>query len=239
MRFREKGSASLLKKVKTDPAYLIHQRLSKQEASFICYHKNFHMKFSKTIFAAVVLLFCVSTKAQEVFLTRGDLSILKGEKTINIEFTYEKTLIDGFGKEESYIKKKTAEGNLKEPGGGDRWAVKWEEDKKTMFPEKFILGFTKQNKMTISAEAKYTLIFNTKALEPGYQVGISKRNAGVDGTVTIVETANREKKLVVLFVQRAEDSKWRGAAFDAASRIGDAYYLDGQKVGKFIDKEAK
>ena len=197
------------------------------------------MKFSKTIFAAALLFFSIHTSAQEVFLTKGDLSILKGEKTINIEMTYEKTMIDGFGKEESYIKKKTAEGNLKEPGGGDRWAVKWEEDKKSLFAEKFVLGFTKQNKMTINNEAKYTLIFNTKALEPGYQIGISKRNAGVDGNVTIVETTNREKKLVVLFVQRAEDSKWRGAAFDAASRIGDAYYLDGQKVGKFMEKEVK
>lgn len=197
------------------------------------------MKFSKTIFAATLFFFSIHTSAQEVFLTRGDLSILKGEKNINIELTYEKMMIDGFGKEAAYIKKKTEEGNLKEPGGGDRWAGKWEEDKKTMFVEKFVLGFTKQNKITVSSEAKYTLIFNTKALEPGYQVGISKRNAGVDGNVTIVETANREKKLIVLFVQRAEDSKWRGAAFDAASRIGDAYYLDGQKVGKFMEKEVK
>ncbi len=195
------------------------------------------MKFSKTIFAAALLFFSINVQAQEVYLTKGDLSILKGEKTINIELTYEKTTIDGYGKEAAYIKKKTEEGNLKEPGGGDRWAVKWEDDKKTLFAEKFVLGFTKQNKMTINNEAKYTLIFNTKALEPGYQIGISKRNAGVDGNVTIVETANREKKLVVLFVQRAEDSKWRGAAFDARSRIGDAYYLDGQKVGKFMEKE--
>lgn len=197
------------------------------------------MKYSKTILAAALLFFGMHAPAQEVFLTKGDLSILKGEKNINIELNYEKTTIDGYGKEEAYIKKKTAEGNLKEPGGGDRWAGKWEEDKKTLFAEKFVLGFTKQNKMTVSNEAKYTLIFNTKALEPGYQIGISKRNAGVDGNVTIVETANREKKLIVLFVQRAEDSKWRGAAFDAASRIGDAYYLDGQKVGKFMDKEVK
>jgi hypothetical protein len=206
---------------------------------FIFYIKKFHMKFSKTILATALLFFSIHTHAQEVFLTKGDLSILKGEKSINIELTYEKLTIDGYGKEEAYIKKKIAEGNLKEPGAGDKWAAKWEEDKKTLFAEKFVLGFTKQNKMTVDKEAKYTLIFNTKALEPGYQVGISKKNAGVDGNVIIVETANREKKLVVLFVQRAEDSKWRGAAFDAASRIGDAYYLDGQKVGKFMEKEVK
>jgi len=197
------------------------------------------MKLSKIIFAAALLFFSIHAHAQEVFLTRGDLSILKGETSINIELTYDKMIIGGYGKEAAYIKKRTTELNAKEPGSGDSWATKWELDKKTLFVEKFVLEFTKQNKMTISKEAKYTLIFDTKALEPGYQIGISKQNAGVDGNVTIVETANREKKLVVLFVQRAEDSKWRGAAFDAASRIADAYYLDGQKVGKFLEKEVK
>lgn len=197
------------------------------------------MKFSKPIFAAVLLFFSINATAQEVFLTRGDLSILKGETTINIELTYEKMSVGGFGKEAAYIKKRTEELNTKEPGTGDSWAIKWEEDKKTIFVEKFVLGFTKQNKMTVNKDAKYTLIFNTKALEPGYQIGISKQNAGVDGDVTLVETAKRDKKLVVLFVQRAENSKWRGAAFDAGSRIGDAYYLDGQKVGSFIEKNVR
>ena len=105
--------------------------------------------------------------------------------------------------------------------------------------EKFMLGFTKKNKMTINKDSKYTLIFNTKALESGYQVGISKRNAGVDGNVTLVETAKRDKKLAVLYVERAPETKWRGAGFDAKSRIGDAYYMNGQKVGNFIENNIK
>ena len=177
--------------------------------------------------------------AQEVDFTKGDLSFLKGETTINIEFTYEKMSVGDFNKEAEYIKKRIEEENKKDPPNGDNWAAQWEEQKKNYFGDKFILGFTKQNKMTFSKDAKYTLIFNTKALEPGYQVGISKRNAGVDGNVTLVETTKRDKKLAVLFVERAPETKWRGAAFDAKSRIGDAYYMDGQKVGKFIEKNIK
>ena len=177
--------------------------------------------------------------AQEVDMTKGDLSILKGETSINFEFTYEKMAVGDFNKEADYIKKRIDELNAKEPGSGDKWAVEWEEQKKTYFGDKFMLGFTKQNKLTYSKDAKYTLIFNTKALEPGYQVGVSKRNAGVDGTVTLVESTKRDKKIAVLYVERAPESKWRGAAFDAKSRIGDAYYMDGQKVGKFIEKNIK
>lgn len=177
--------------------------------------------------------------AQEVDLTKGDLSFLKGEKTINIEFTFEKMAVGDFGKEADYIKKKTEEYNTKESGSGDIWARKWEEDKQKKIPEKFILGITAQTKMTVSPDARYTLIFNTKALEPGYSVGVSKRNAGIDGTVTIVETTNRSKRLAVLSVERPGENMFRGAAFDAGSRIADAYFLSGQKIGKFIVKNNK
>ena len=188
---------------------------------------------------AGILLFSLTAFAQEVDLTKGDLSILKGVSSINIELTYEKMAIGDFNKEADYIKKRRDELNAKEPGSGDTWAVRWEEDKKKKFVEKFALGFTNLSNMTVDSNAKYTLIFNTRALEPGYQVGISKKNAGVDGNVTIVETEKRDKKLIILYVERAPDSKWRGAAFDAGSRIADAYYLDGQKVGKFIIKNMK
>lgn len=194
------------------------------------------MKMIKTIFLVAFLLFCMGINAQEVNLNKGDLSILKNEKTINIEFTYDKMTVGDDGKEADYIKRKRIEMNEKEQGSGEIWARKWEEDKKQKYEPKFILGFTNLSKMTVSADAKYTLIFNTKALEPGYSVGVAKRNAGIDGIVTIVETANRDKKLIVLSVERPGENKWRGAAFDAGSRIADAYYLSGQKVGKFIVK---
>lgn len=195
------------------------------------------MKAIKVFSAAGVLLITsMAGSAQTVDLTKGDLSLLKEEKTINIEFTYEKMTVGDDGTEANYIKRKTQENNEKEKGSGEIWARKWEEDKKQKFEPKFVLGFTNLSKMTVSKEAKYTLIFNTRALEPGYSIGVSKRNAGIDGTVTIVETANPTKKLIVLSVERPGENMFRGAAFDAGSRIADAYYLSGQKVGKFIKK---
>lgn len=191
-----------------------------------------------TIFPALFLI-TLMAHAQEVDITKGDLSILKDEKTINIELLFEKFSVGDFGKEQDYIKKKTDEYNTKEAGSGEIWARKWKEDKEQKFTPKFILGFTNESKMTVSKDAKYTLIFNTTALEPGYSVGVSKRNAGVDGNVWIVETAHKDKKLAVLLVERPGENMWRGAAFDAGSRIADAYFLDGQKVGKFIKKNAK
>ena len=198
------------------------------------------MRTIRTLTAfTILLLAALFSNAQTVDLSKGDLAILKGDTSINIEFTYEKMVVGDDGKEADYIKRKRNEMNEKERGSGEIWAAKWELDKKERFEPKFILGFTKEYKISVSPTAKYTLIFNTRALEPGYQVGISKRNAGIDGTVTIVETANRDKKLIVLQVERPEENKWRGAAFDAGSRIADAYFLTGQKIGKFILKNMK
>ena len=196
------------------------------------------MKFLQNYIPAMIALLFISTDliAQDVDIIKGNLVLLKNEKTINIEFTYDKMGVGDFNKEADYIKTKKEEYNAKEAGTGDSWAIKWQEDKAMKYEPKFILGFTKTSEMTVSKDAKYTLIFNTKALEPGYNVGVSKKNAGIDGTVTIVETADRTKKVIVLSVDRPGENKWRGAAFDAGSRIADAYYLSGQKVGKFIKK---
>ncbi len=185
------------------------------------------------------LLIAATLPAQDVNLVKGNLGALKDEKTINIEFTYEKLSVGDDGKEENYIKRRKAEMNAKEPGSGDAWAIKWEEDKAAKYEPKFVVAFTNLSGMTVSKDAKYTLIFNTKTIEPGYSVGVSKRNAGIDGTATIVETADRTKVIAKLSVERPGENMFRGAAFDAGSRIADAYNLSGQKIGKFIKTEIK
>lgn len=195
------------------------------------------MKTIKTLITISFLFFgLMATFAQEVDLTRGDLSILKGETSINFEFTYEKMAVGDFSNEADYIKKRIEEENKKDPPNGDNWKREWEEQKINYFGDKFMLGFFKSFEMKYDKSARYTLIFNTKALEPGYQVGVSKRNAGVDGTLTLIETGKPGKKLAVLFIERKPETKWRGAAFDAKSRIGDAYFVDGQAAGKFFKK---
>ena len=195
--------------------------------------------FRKTALIISFLFANICCFAQEVDMTKGNLSILKGETSINVEMTYEKMSVGDFSKEAEYIKKKIEEQNAKDPPNGDNWVAEWEAQKKSFFGEKFTLGLTKFYEVKIDKTAKYTLIFNTKALEPGYSIGVSKRNAGVDGTITLIETGKPEKKLAVVYVERKAETMWRGAAFDAKSRIGDAYFVDGVAVGKFFKKNTK
>ena len=99
------------------------------------------MKQFKSFFSVLFLnlLFSISGFSQEVDIMKGELIFLKDEKTINIEFTYEKMMVGDDGKEENYIKRKTTELNAKEAGTGDTWAIKWQEDKQMRYEPKLSL----------------------------------------------------------------------------------------------------
>jgi len=191
--------------------------------------------------SVLVLMFSLTTavKAQEVNQTKGDIAVLKEEPSINIEFTYNKMTVGDYGKEENFIKTKKSEYNAKEAGKGDSWAAEWVGDRERKYHPMFIKAFGDGGKLEVKPESKYTLIFNTDFCEPGYSVGVAKKNAQIDGTATIVETANRSKVIAVFKIEHPGESMFRGAAFDAATRIGQAYSLTAKKLAAYIKKNAK
>jgi hypothetical protein len=197
------------------------------------------MKYLKPVILTLSLMFLVfSIKAQDVQGEASDFAVLKGEKTINVEFVYEKVAVGDYSKESEYVKKKTEEMNAKEPKSGDAWAVKWEDAKHDIYHPKFLEYFTKYSEMTLDTAAKYTLIFKINFIEPGYQIAISKKSAQVEGTILLVQTSNKTKKLATLTVER-EKGKYRGGSFDFAGRIAETYGVTGRETGKLIKKAVK
>ena len=198
------------------------------------------MNFFKTsLFFFSFLFIAIVSHSQNVELVGGDLEKLKGEKTINIEFNYDKLGVGDFGREKDYVKKKTEEYNTKEPGSGDRWALQWVADRKERYEPKFIEFFCKYAEMTFDTAAKYTIIFKTSFIEPGFQVAVKKKAAEVEGTALIVETANKNKKVATISVERGGSSMFKGAAFDSATRITEAYASAAKKMGVLVSKEMK
>lgn len=193
----------------------------------------------KTTVALIALLFSFTlAQAQDTNLASGDLEILKGEKTINVEFVYDKVGVGDYAREEDYLKKKTDEMNEKEARSGDAWAVRWKEAKFEFYHPRFIESFTKYSDLSIDSTAKYTLIFKITFIEPGYQIAIKKKASQVEGTITLVETANRTKKLATFSVERG-GGYFRGGAYDFANRIAEAYAVTGKKTGALIKKAVK
>lgn len=184
--------------------------------------------------AAVLTAVSVGGYAQKIKTREGNVDALKNETTINIEFTYDNMSVGKFDNEQDYIKKKTDEYNKKEAGKGDKWAKDWVADREGRFEPKFIELFTEYSKMTESSKAKYTLIFHTTSTEPGFNVGVMRKNAYIDAEVLIVETANRSNVIAKLTVDNAPGRDVFGYDFDTGERLKEAYAKAGKSLGKYI-----
>ena len=207
--------------------------MKKHEKIYLRVQKHNNMK-TKSLILLAFLMASLAGSAQKIKTTDGDLSALKNETSINIEFKYDGMSVGKFDNEADYIAKKKEEYNKKESGKGDTWAKQWVDDREFRYEPKFLELFQKSSGMTVDKNAKYTLIFHTKSTEPGFNIGITRKNASIDGEVTIVETANRDKKIATITVDNAPGQMFGGMDFDTGVRILEAYANAGKKIGKYI-----
>jgi len=170
----------------------------------------------------------------------GNLSALKGQKSINTEFVYDNMKVGKFDKEEEYVSSKKEELNKKEAGKGDKWSQDWVDDRKEQFEPKFNELFEKSSEIDAGpkTDAKYTLIFKTTFTEPGFNVGVWRKNAEINGEVWIVETANKNNVIAKISIQKALGRTFGGYDFDTGGRISEAYADAGKALGKFIRSES-
>lgn len=173
------------------------------------------------------------------------LSFMKGQKEINIQFTYDGMLVGNAGREEDYVNEKKAELNKKEPGKGDKWAQAWVDNRERVFHPKFEELFnSRAGKVGIiggrsKSNAKYTMIVHTLSTEPGFNVGVMKRPAFCNYEITIVETANPGTPLARTSLASVIGSQAMGFDYDVASRVGESYAKAGKMIGKSMAKLLK
>lgn len=186
--------------------------------------------------AVTVLLaaLCIPATAQKIKLVNGDLAPLKDQKELNVEFTYDHLSV-GKDSEEDYIRKKTAEYNKKEDGKGDTWAKAWKDDRPTRYEPKFDSVFNDNGDIKAGSfpNAKYTMIFHTSFIEPGFNVGVARKNSYIDAEATIVETADRNKVVAKISIEDAP-GRMMGFDFDTGMRIMESYAVTGKKLAKFL-----
>ena len=192
-------------------------------------------RISSIALGLIMVLFCSpDSQAQRIKTTSGDENILKGETTINIEFVYDGLSVGKYDKEADYIKAKTDEYNKKEPGRGDSWAKSWVSDRESRFEPRFINEFQDATGMTVKKDAKYTLVFKTTSIEPGYNIVISRKNAEIDAVAWIIETGKPDKKLAEFTINNAPGRIYGGYHYDTGTRIQEAYAVSGKRLGKYL-----
>ncbi len=188
-----------------------------------------------------VLLFAVTfvslqMYAQRIRVVEGKVPDLKNEKSVNTEFTYDNLSVGKFDKEADYINAKTEEYNKKEAGRGDSWAKKWVEDRELRYEPKFDELFTKYSDLSIDNNARYTIILHTTFMEPGFNIGITRKNAFINGEVLIVETANKSNVIAKLSLDKAPGNSFWGNDYDTGERLSETYATAGKALGKFVKK---
>lgn len=194
-------------------------------------------RFLKLTLAAAATVLSVTGFAQKIKLEEGNLDFLKKEKSVNVEFTYDNIKVGKYDNEQEYVAKKKEDMNKKEAGTGDKWATAWVDDRENRYKPKFEEAFGKDNPLQVNYQgtAKYTIIYKTTFIEPGFNVGISRKNAAHNATVLIVDAADKSKVLAKLSMETKGKDFW-GTDFDTGSRIADTYGDAAKGLAKYIQK---
>ena len=181
-------------------------------------------------------------------LTSGDISVLKGQSEVNLQFDYSQMAVGKFKTEDAYIDSKKTEMNKHKAGSGDDWADKWKSDKTDKYQPGFERGMNmifvnfnfkaRENAVT----AKYTLVVHTTFLEigtssvVGYGFGpAAHKESYISVSVDLVETDNPSKVLATIEMKR-ENTEYQGAwtDVDTGSRVQGSYTRAGEDLAGFI-----
>lgn len=179
--------------------------------------------------------------AQNIILTSGSLAPLKSEQVLKFEFTYDEMLV-GKMTEAEYVDKKVGDYNSKEAGKGDTWKTNWIADRKGRFEPKFVELFDKymeeKNIASGTEGANYIITINTDFTEPGFNVGVVRRNASVDLSCKIINIATGEQVASVKIRNASANNFW-GTDFDSGYRLQESYAKAGREFAKFLVKKGK
>lgn len=202
------------------------------------------MKQSKLGLLILFVAFAATSFSQKIIKLEGDLSFLSSAKGLNIEYDYSEMGVGDYNNEEDYVNKKVEEYNKKEAGRGEKWKESWVGSRERVYHPKFEELFNKYaSKVGVDvsqnrADAQYTLIVKTTFTEPGFNIGITSRPAGVSFEYIFVETGT--DKVVARYSQKmVPGAQAMGMDFDTSTRISESYAKAGKMFGGFIAKNVK
>ena len=157
----------------------------------------------------IILLSATSAGfAQTVKLTEGNISSLKDQVAVSIEFTYDSLAI-GKPTDQGYIDTNP------DPQQKERGKLNGQYDK-ARAEYQFQKAFTKQTGLKVNINAPYTLIFHTTSFNKA-------KSASVSGVLYVVETQHKTERIASVSITNAQ----------VKSSIGEAYAKAGKEFGRF------
>jgi len=193
-------------------------------------------------FAAFILVLTVTgLEAQRINIESGDFDFLTGQTELKVSYDYSNVSVGKYNNEEDYIADRVAELNEDEAGSGDAWREAWLNDRTERFEPRFEELFNdnieaKEIRCSQDApDASYEMAVHTTFVEPGYNVGISRRSASINVEITFTEIATGNE-MAVLSVTNCQGIGAMGFDFDTGYRIQEAYAMLGRSVARYLLK---
>ncbi|MBN2480146.1 MAG: hypothetical protein JXB19_00260 [Bacteroidales bacterium] len=190
---------------------------------------------------ALALISNVSVRAQRINLESGSFDFLGGQESLLVKYDYSNVSVGKYENEEDYIADRVEEYNKDEAGKGDQWKEAWLSDRPDRFEPKFEEVFN-ENIDAINVrcsqtaeDAAYEMIVHTTFVEPGYNVGISRKSASIDAEIIFREIASGNE-MAVLTVENCQGLGAFGFDFDTGYRIEEAYAMLGRTVARYVLK---
>ncbi len=174
-------------------------------------------------------------------VSNGDIKNLKDISAYNLEFDYSNVTIPKFDAEEEYVSKKVTEMNADEAGTGDRFKKAWYADRKEKYEPKFIESFNKrfdngEVKVDYNLDAAYTIKVTTTFIERGYNVGVWRKDASIEATITVYKKDNPSEIIWSADFTKVPGAGAMGYDFEAGLRISEAYAKLAKEFAAKINK---
>ncbi|MFC2505282.1 MAG: hypothetical protein ACFNVP_03935 [Capnocytophaga ochracea] len=201
---------------------------------------------TKNLLAVLFLCVTLAVTAQDFQEERGNLSFLKDQKVVNVEFKYDHLrLMKDNVTEKEYVDERREFLNNRNKGEGDNWLKKWEGARETFWEPKFLdlmrrtvteskgIAFQKD-----TPQAPYTLIVDAQWIYPGWDAWVMKQKAKVTTVLSFVETNNKENVLYQIRSIEAPGDQI-GHNYSNELRIGEGFEKTAKSFGKLIIKRLK
>lgn len=181
--------------------------------------------------------------AQKIKVVSGDFSMLKEVKSYYVTFDYSDMGVGKYDKEADYVEYQKSEA-VKRGDDPDAWEEEWINNREEKFHPRFFALFNEVyagNGVSATSEKgdqKFEMNVHTVFLEPGFNIGITRRPAYIDVEITIFEIANPDNKIVIT-MDAVPGRDAGGYDFAVASRVSEAYEKCGKEMAKLLIKRVK
>ena len=173
----------------------------------------------------------------ELRFISGNIDLLKTEKSINVQFSYDGMSVNGFTTEARYIKNQSSSRK-----DSINWVHDWNEEKSLVWKKCFVENFNWMAKKigliadTNFKSAKYTLLIRITSLKVGWGGGMGgfvgiEEDAMLKAEIIIYEQQNKDKIIAKL------SGDFPGMASNKRSkRLCNAFGCAGYEIGRYLKK---